>query len=99
MLINTNFFSIVNVIYLLLIFIYVALFMSKYYSAQRQPLTIKTQFFTVGASALIEVFICAWPADYLLRMVRHSSHIIKKQKNNIIELIKKGANQNYIQVS
>ncbi|XP_018317345.1 odorant receptor 4-like [Mycetomoellerius zeteki] len=33
----------------------------------QQPLTIKTQFFTVAASALIEVFICAWPADYLLR--------------------------------
>lgn len=52
--------------------------MLKYYFAQRQPLTIKTQFFTVGASALIEVFVCAWPADYLMRMVRHSSHITKK---------------------
>ncbi|XP_018317343.1 uncharacterized protein, partial [Mycetomoellerius zeteki] len=32
----------------------------------KQPLTIKTQFFAIAASALIEVFICAWPADYLL---------------------------------
>ncbi|XP_025074388.1 odorant receptor 4-like [Pogonomyrmex barbatus] len=33
----------------------------------RQPFAIKIQFFTVGASALIEVFVCAWPAEYLLR--------------------------------
>ncbi|XP_025262026.1 odorant receptor 4-like isoform X2 [Camponotus floridanus] len=32
----------------------------------RQPLTIKAQFLTVGASSLIEVFVCAWPADYVL---------------------------------
>ncbi|XP_020282705.1 odorant receptor 49b-like [Pseudomyrmex gracilis] len=34
----------------------------------KSPLTIKAQFFTVAASSLVEVFICAWPADYLLRM-------------------------------
>ncbi|XP_072764976.1 odorant receptor 13a-like [Anoplolepis gracilipes] len=34
----------------------------------RQPLTVKTQFLTVGASALVEVFVCAWPADYVLNM-------------------------------
>ncbi|KAG5311452.1 OR2 protein, partial [Acromyrmex insinuator] len=32
----------------------------------KQPLTVKTQFFGVAASAIVEVFICAWPADYLL---------------------------------
>lgn len=60
-------------------FDYVALFMLNYL-AQRQPLTIKTQFFTIGASALVEVFICAWPADYLLSTVRYSNHIRKSKK-------------------
>lgn len=61
--------------------------MLKYYFAQRQPLTVKTQFFTVGASALIEVFMCAWPADYLLNTVRRKNHIKykKRQKNNDIK--------------
>ncbi|KAL0125018.1 hypothetical protein PUN28_004271 [Cardiocondyla obscurior] len=46
----------------------------------RQPLTIKTQFFTVGASALVEVFICTWPADYLLSTVRRTNHRTEKAK-------------------
>ncbi|KYN19137.1 hypothetical protein ALC57_08493 [Trachymyrmex cornetzi] len=33
----------------------------------QQPLAIKTQFLAIATSALIEVFICAWPADYLFR--------------------------------
>ncbi|XP_012058796.1 PREDICTED: odorant receptor 4-like [Atta cephalotes] len=33
----------------------------------QQTLTVKTQCFAISTSALIEVFICAWPADYLLR--------------------------------
>ncbi|XP_011053775.1 PREDICTED: putative odorant receptor 92a [Acromyrmex echinatior] len=40
----------------------------------QQPLTIKTQFFAIAASALIEVFICAWPADYLLRTSNDIGH-------------------------
>ncbi|KYN38569.1 Odorant receptor Or2 [Trachymyrmex septentrionalis] len=41
--------------------------LSLNYYASKQPLTVKTQFFGVAASAIVEVFICAWPADYLLR--------------------------------
>jgi len=51
--------------------------------SQRQPVTVKAQFFAVGASALVEVFICAWPADYLLSTVRHNNHI--KQKNILLQ--------------
>ncbi|XP_071565713.1 uncharacterized protein [Temnothorax nylanderi] len=40
----------------------------------RQPLTVKAQFFGVGACALVEVFICAWPADYLLRTSNDVGH-------------------------
>ncbi|XP_071565724.1 uncharacterized protein [Temnothorax nylanderi] len=40
----------------------------------RQPLTVKAQFFGVSAIALVEVFICAWPADYLLRTSNDVGH-------------------------
>ncbi|KAL0125016.1 hypothetical protein PUN28_004271 [Cardiocondyla obscurior] len=60
----------------------------------RQPLTIKTQFFTVGASALVEVFICTWPADYLLSTIKvdYNGIIIDYRKLCIYTIMK-----NYIQ--
>ncbi|KAL6423488.1 hypothetical protein ACFW04_010217 [Cataglyphis niger] len=42
----------------------------------RQPLTIKAQFLTVAASSLIEVFVCAWPADYVLSASNNIGHAV-----------------------
>ncbi|XP_050462602.1 odorant receptor 49b-like isoform X1 [Cataglyphis hispanica] len=42
----------------------------------RQPLTIKAQFLTVAASSLIEVFVCAWPADYVLSTSNNVGHAV-----------------------
>ncbi|XP_014480094.1 PREDICTED: uncharacterized protein LOC106747253 [Dinoponera quadriceps] len=56
----------------------------KRYSVQRQPFTIKGQFLALGVSALIEVFVCAWPADHVLNMVRHATIIagrIEKERD------------------
>ncbi|XP_076621668.1 uncharacterized protein LOC143342071 [Colletes latitarsis] len=33
---------------------------------QRQPFTVKVQFLCLTATALLEVFMCAWPADHLI---------------------------------
>ncbi|KAG6801223.1 hypothetical protein HZU73_03344 [Apis mellifera caucasica] len=32
----------------------------------RQPFTVKLQFLTLSATTLLAVFMCAWPADYLM---------------------------------
>ncbi|XP_032684795.1 odorant receptor 4-like [Odontomachus brunneus] len=34
----------------------------------KQPITVKIQFMTMAFSALMEVFLCAWPADCLIHM-------------------------------
>ncbi|XP_018396150.1 PREDICTED: odorant receptor 67c-like [Cyphomyrmex costatus] len=40
----------------------------------RQPIAIQTSFFVIATSALIQVFMCAWPADYLLRTSNDIGH-------------------------
>lgn len=36
---------------------------------QRQPIAIKVQFVFLALTALVEVFMCAWPADNLMHVV------------------------------
>ncbi|XP_012224114.1 odorant receptor 13a-like isoform X2 [Linepithema humile] len=57
-----------------IVFSTVAVVFSGLTFLSRQPLTIKAQFLTIGASSLVEVFICAWPADYILRMSNNVGH-------------------------
>ncbi|XP_076683502.1 uncharacterized protein LOC143376741 [Andrena cerasifolii] len=37
----------------------------------RQPFTVKVQFLCLAGTALLEVFMCAWPADHLLHVSKY----------------------------
>ncbi|XP_076173371.1 uncharacterized protein LOC143149688 [Ptiloglossa arizonensis] len=41
-------------------------YVKLFFCQQRQSLTVKVQYMALGAIALLEVFMCAWPADNLL---------------------------------
>ncbi|XP_012348109.1 uncharacterized protein LOC105736721 [Apis florea] len=46
----------------------------------REPFTVKFQFLTVSATTLLAVFMCAWPADYLMDVSENTMRMVYESK-------------------